>query len=106
MKKEHFKDEIIGLAFEMTEKLQAQYVWHIVTFVFFQGRPLILEISYGFAQEGYDALLVTRIAEVNWHPGVFNPYGWMVEGSSRSGSKSINLRNILIEAKISDQING
>ena len=75
--KEHFKDEIIRLAFEMTEKLQAQCMAY--DFVFFQGRPLILEISYGFAQEGYDECPGYWDRRLNWHPGAFNPYGWMVE---------------------------
>ena len=75
--KEHFKDETIRMAFEISEKLQVQCMAY--DFVFLNEKPLIVEISYGFAQEGYDACTGYWDKDLNWHEGRFNPYGWMVD---------------------------
>jgi glutathione synthase/RimK-type ligase-like ATP-grasp enzyme len=75
--KEHFNDETIHLAFEITEKLQAQCMAY--DFVYLQGRPLIVEISYGFAHKGYDDCTGYWDRNMTWHEGKFNPYGWMVD---------------------------
>ena len=75
--KEHFKDETIRKAFEISEKLQVQCMAY--DFVFLNEKPLIVEISYGFAQEGYDACTGYWDRDLIWHKGRFNPYGWMVE---------------------------
>jgi hypothetical protein len=48
-------------------------------FVFSNGNPLVLEISYGFAAEGYDACEGFWDRSMNWNEGRFNPYGWMVD---------------------------
>jgi hypothetical protein len=75
--KENFKDETIRMAFEISEKLKVQCMAY--DFVFLDEKPLIVEISYGFAQEGYDACSGYWDKDLNWHEGRFNPYGWMVE---------------------------
>ena len=49
-------------------------------FVFQDKNPLIVEISYGFAKEGYDACVGYWDKDMNWYEGKFNPYGWMVDG--------------------------
>ena len=75
--KENFSDKIIKLAFAISEKLQVQCMAY--DFVFLEGDPVIVEISYGFAMHGYDNCKGFWDIEMNWHEGKFNPYGWMVE---------------------------
>jgi glutathione synthase/RimK-type ligase-like ATP-grasp enzyme len=75
--KEHFDDETVRLAFEVSEKLQAQCMTY--DFVYLGDKPLIVEISYGFAREGYDACTGYWDKDLIWHEGKFNPYGWMIE---------------------------
>ncbi len=80
--KEHFNDETIRLAFEVSEKLKVQCMAY--DFVYLNDKPLIVEISYGFAKEGYDSCTGYWDKNLNWHEGKFNPYGWMVEDLLRS----------------------
>jgi len=75
--KEHFDDESVRVSFEITEKLHAQCLAY--DFVYLGGKPLIVEISYGFAKEGYDACTGYWTRDLVWHEGKFNPYGWMVD---------------------------
>jgi len=75
--KEHFDVETIRLAFEVSGKLQSQCMTY--DFVFLGSKPLIVEISYGFAMEGYDSCTGYWDKDLIWNNGKFNPYGWMVE---------------------------
>lgn len=75
--KEHFDDETIRISFEVSEKLQAQCMTY--DYVFLEGKPQIVEISYGFAVEAYDACAGYWNRDLSWNEGSFNPYGWMVE---------------------------
>lgn len=70
-------EKALNLSLEIARKLQAQSL--AVDFLPFNGDFLLTEISYAFGfnpeefEEGYwDGNLV-------WHPGKFNPFGWMVE---------------------------
>lgn len=76
--KDHFSDETIQLAFKISGKLQSQCMAY--DFVFDKGKPLVVEISYGFAYYGYDDCPGYWDREMIWHEGKFNPYGWMVDG--------------------------
>jgi glutathione synthase/RimK-type ligase-like ATP-grasp enzyme len=80
--KEHFNDETVRLAFEISEKLQTQCMAY--DFVYLKGKPLVVEISYGFAIHGYDACTGYWDKNLKWHDGKFNPYGWMVEDLIKS----------------------
>jgi glutathione synthase/RimK-type ligase-like ATP-grasp enzyme len=80
--KEHFNKDTIQMAFEASEKLNAQCMTY--DFVFSNNKPLIVEISYGFAMYGYDACTGYWDKELNWFEGKFNPYGWMVEDLIKS----------------------
>lgn len=76
------KDEIdtrcINIAFEIAEKLKFQCMAY--DFVFdANNKPLLVEISYGFDPRGYTACPGYWDKSLNFHEGVFNPYGWMVE---------------------------
>ncbi|MBN2167173.1 MAG: hypothetical protein JW717_12910 [Marinilabiliaceae bacterium] len=75
--KEHFDDEIISLSFRISDKIDAQCVAY--DYVFSDGKPLIVEISYGFAMVGYDPCPGYWDKSLNWHEGTFDPYGWMVD---------------------------
>jgi glutathione synthase/RimK-type ligase-like ATP-grasp enzyme len=75
--KEHFNNETIQLAFEVSNKLRVQCMAY--DFVYLEGKPMIVEISYGFAMKGYDPCTGYWGKNMTWHEGTFNPYGWMVE---------------------------
>ena len=75
--KKHFNEETIKAAFDASEKLSDQCTAY--DFVFLDGKPLIVEISYGFAMHGYDDCVGYWDKDMNWFEGAFNPYGWMVE---------------------------
>lgn len=72
-----FEESTIKLSFTLAENLKSQCV--AFDFVHNQGKPLVVEISYGFSPEGYDACPGFWDHELNWHQGKFDPYGWMVE---------------------------
>lgn len=75
--KVHFDDETVRIAFEVSEKLQAQCMTY--DFVFHSGRPFLVEISYGFVVEVYDDCTGYWDRDLHWHEGRFDPYGWMVD---------------------------
>jgi hypothetical protein len=72
-------EEDIRLSFTLAEKLQSQCV--AFDYVHENGKPLVVEISYGFSPKGYDPCPGYWDNEMNWHEGKFNPYGWMVENT-------------------------
>lgn len=80
--KEHFPEDTIKLAFNISEKLNDQCMAY--DFVYQEGKPIVVEISYGFAVEGYDPCVGYWDKDMTWHEGKFNPYGWMVEDVLRS----------------------
>ena len=75
--KEHFDENTVSMTFEVSEKLRSQCMAYDI--VFHKGKPLILEISYGFAMEGYEACTGYWDRNLQWYEGNFNPYGWMIE---------------------------
>lgn len=70
-------ERFVKAAFEVNRKLNAQCIAY--DFVLDNDKPLLIEISYGFANAGYDACVGYWDEEMNWYEGTFNPYGWMVE---------------------------
>lgn len=76
-KKELFNESLIILAFELAEKLKGQCI--AFDFVYDDSTPKLLEISYGFVPEGYDLCPGYWDRSMNWFPGKFDPYGWMIE---------------------------
>ncbi len=75
--KENFDDATIQLSFELATKLNSQCI--AFDFVYQNGMPLVVEISYGFSPEGYDPCPGYWDRNMTWHKGKFNPYGWMVD---------------------------
>ncbi len=75
--KSNFDDNTVSLAFKVSDKLQSQCMTY--DFVYQDGNPLIVEISYGFTPEGYDSCTGYWNIDLTWHEGKINPYGWMIE---------------------------
>lgn len=75
--REIFDEASVKISFDLSQKLQAQCVAY--DFVYKNGTPLILEISYGFATQIYDACTGYWDSNLNWHPGKFVPQNWMVD---------------------------
>lgn len=76
--KNDIDDRFVKASFEINKKLKAQCVAY--DFVLdHSGNPLLIEISYGFANAGYDDCPGYWDEQMNWHEGTFNPYGWMVD---------------------------
>lgn len=76
--KESIDDCFVKAAFETHKKLKAQCIAY--DFVYDENKkPLLIEISYGFANNGYDDCVGYWDDQMNWYEGKFNPYGWMVD---------------------------
>jgi len=61
----------------LAKKLKTQCV--AFDFVYQNETPMIIEISYGFSIDGYDACQGYWDNKLNWYEGKFDPYGWMIE---------------------------
>lgn len=76
--KEAIDERMVRISFEYQRKLQAQCIAY--DFVIDSlNQPLLIEISYGFANAGYDDCPGYWDEQLVWHEGKFDPYGWMVE---------------------------
>jgi glutathione synthase/RimK-type ligase-like ATP-grasp enzyme len=76
--KNQINERCVQISFNVNNKLKCQSVAY--DFVFDENNnPLIVEISYGFATEAYDACPGYWDSSLLWHEGKFNPQGWMVE---------------------------
>lgn len=81
--KEHIDERIVAAAFDCHKKLNAQCIAY--DFVMNQHKqPVLIEISYGFANAGYDACVGYWDEQLNWYEGSFDPYGWMVQSMIRN----------------------
>lgn len=76
-KKELFDDSLIKISFDNANKLNAYCT--AFDYVFLDGKPLIVEISYGFNKKGYYDCPGYWTKDLIWHEESFNPYGWMIE---------------------------
>ncbi len=85
--KEHFDDETVQLSFKMTDQLKSQCA--AFDFVYSEGKTYVLEVSYGYVKEVYDPCTGYWDKDLNWHPGRFNPYGWMVDALIRSVEQKV-----------------
>jgi glutathione synthase/RimK-type ligase-like ATP-grasp enzyme len=76
--KDNFNEEMIKIALNLAQHLELQSF--AVDFVFKDGKPLIVEMSYGFPNRNFiEGCVGYWDEELNFHEGFFNPYGWMVE---------------------------
>jgi glutathione synthase/RimK-type ligase-like ATP-grasp enzyme len=78
-KKDSFPIDCIKIGFDVSNKLNLQSA--AFDFVLDkENNPLIVEVSYTFASSGkYRNCEGYWDKQLNWYPGPFNPYGWMVE---------------------------
>lgn len=76
-RKEVFEDRTINLAFELADKIKSQSA--AFDFVFCNGEPLVVEISYSFSVDVYRECEGYWDRDLKWNPGPFNPYAWMVD---------------------------
>lgn len=84
--------ECVGLCFGVNRRLRMQSC--AMDFVFKEGKPFIVEISYGFSQSGYEKCPGYWDADMQFHEGKFNPQYWMVEDlieSVKRGQKERDL---------------
>ena len=85
--KEEFDERCIKIAFETSKKLNTQCLAY--DFVFTENDvPLIVEVSFGFSVEAYDACTGFWDEQLNWHEGQFNPQEWMVENLLNDSNNS------------------
>lgn len=76
--RENFKDDIIKLAFDTSNKIKSQCC--AFDFVYdSNNKPLIVEVSYGFATSGYDKCPGFWDDDLKFHKTFIHPYDWMVE---------------------------
>lgn len=66
----------VQIAFETSKKLDAQCLAY--DFVFSNGIPLIVEISYGFAMKAYDYCPGYWSSNLHWHECKFSPQEFMI----------------------------
>jgi len=75
---DQINNETIIKAFDIANKLKLQSV--AFDFIYSnKGKPLIVEMSYGYGTEGSGKCKGYWDKDLNWHEGPFNPYGWMVD---------------------------
>ena len=76
--KESIDERIVKAAFNCHKKLSAQCIAY--DYVMDENNnPLLIEISFGFANAGYDDCPGYWDEQLNWYEGKFDPYGWMVD---------------------------
>lgn len=80
--KDLVNEEVVKLAFEISDKLKAQSV--VYDFVYMEGKPVVLEISFGTVMSGFDSCVGYWDRDMNWFDGQFDPYGLMVENVLKS----------------------
>lgn len=76
----------IKTAFEVNKKLKSQCIAY--DFVIDEnGRPLIIEVSFGFSVKPYDKCPGYWSKDLVWNEGNFNPQYWMIENLINSIDK-------------------
>ncbi|APA93622.1 RimK family alpha-L-glutamate ligase [Myroides sp. ZB35] len=75
--KEAINIDMIKASFEINNKIKAQSI--AFDYVFHENKPLVVEISYGYAIDAYDACPGYWDENLNWNEGTFNPQAWMIE---------------------------
>src|SRR5690554_3721943 len=68
---------VLNETLSLIKKVESQCL--TIDFIYVDGMPKIVELSYGFPTKFYDNCLGYWDTELNWHEGKFNPQEWMVE---------------------------
>ena len=74
---DNIQNDILTLSFELSKKLKSQCI--AFDFLRYEGKPVIVEMSYGFMPEGYNDCEGYWDINLCWHEGKFDPYGWMID---------------------------
>lgn len=75
---EKLPDSMLEVAFDVAKTLKLQSA----AFDFIRdedNKPLIIEMSYAFGTTGSSKCKGYWTDDLQFHPGSFNPYGWMVQ---------------------------
>lgn len=75
--KNEISESCVKLAFEINSKIGSACT--AFDFVIHDGKPLIVEISYGFAVSAYDSCPGCWDSNMDWYEGHFNPQQWVIE---------------------------
>jgi len=75
--KAELSERCAEIALAAARKMQTQCA--AFDFVFDNGQPLLLEVSYGFILHVYDPCTGYWDADLNWHAGNFNPQDWIMD---------------------------
>lgn len=73
----HVPEKALEIAFDVSHRLKLQT--GAFDFVLLDGEPLIVEMSYAFGYHPNHASAGYWDHNLTFHPGAFDPYGWMVE---------------------------
>lgn len=79
--KEQIDEEAVKLSFNYADRLQSQSA--AFDYLYWDGKLILVEVSFGFVKEGYEACPGYWDKLLNWHEGNFNPYGWMIENLNK-----------------------
>lgn len=75
--RELFDESLIALSFSNADKIKAYCA--AFDYVFLDGKPLVVEVSYGFNKKGYYDCPGYWSRNLTWNEGKFDPYGWMID---------------------------
>lgn len=75
--KENSDIECIKLAFQMNKKLKYQAI--AFDFLYRNGKPILVEISFGFSIEAYDLCPGYWTSDLKWINGGVLPQNWIIE---------------------------
>lgn len=79
--KELFDIQTVKVALDVTRQLNAQCLAY--DFVYKNGKPLIVEISYGYDNNAYNPCQGYWDKDLTWHEGQFVSQDWMVDLMTR-----------------------
>lgn len=71
-------EKALRIAFDVASRLKLQTA--AFDFILSDDEPVIVEVSYGFAYPKYQFELGYWDSGLVYHPGHFNPFGWIVDG--------------------------
>jgi glutathione synthase/RimK-type ligase-like ATP-grasp enzyme len=75
--RKHFDEKTLKTSFEIAELVKSRCI--AIDYVFRNGEPQIVEISFGFIKEVYDYCEGFWDKSMRWHNGPFDAQGWIVE---------------------------
>lgn len=79
--RENFDVKTVRLSFELADKLKSQCL--AIDYVYADGKPLVVEISYGYIKEVYYPCVGYWDRDLSFKEGEFDSQAWMVESLVR-----------------------